>query len=136
MLARRSIVRTAAPAGDGRLRRSSSRSSCSRSTRGGLQAATEIPGFPTDDYLDFALARAVHAGAGCSPSAAPAPTWRSDIRTGFLDRLSLTPMQGAALLLGHLAGIAVLAVMQGTVFLLVGLHRRRVVRGGHRRRRS
>ena len=29
-------------------------------------------------------------------------------------------MQGAALLLGHMAGIAVLAVLQGTVFLTIG----------------
>jgi ABC-2 type transport system permease protein len=44
----------------------------------------------------------------------------TDIRTGFLDRLSLTPMSGPALLLGHLAGIALLAVVQATVFLTVG----------------
>ena len=38
-------------------------------------------------------------------------------------------MSGAALLLGHLAGVAVLAVVQGTVFLGVGLHRGARVRG-------
>ena len=37
-------------------RRSSSRCSCSRSTPAGLDAATAIPGFPTDSYLTFALA--------------------------------------------------------------------------------
>ena len=86
---------------------------------GGLQAATEIPGFPTDDYLTFALGVPC-LQAGLFAIGGAGSDLAQDIRTGFLDRLSLTPMQGAALLLGHLAGIAVLATMQGTVFLLVG----------------
>jgi ABC-2 type transport system permease protein len=86
---------------------------------GGLQAATQIPGFPTDDYLTFALGVPC-LQAGLFAIGGAGSDLAQDIRTGFLDRLSLTPMQSAALLLGHLAGIAVLATMQGAVFLLVG----------------
>ena len=45
-----------APAGADRALAASSRCSCWRSTPAGLDAATEIPGFPADSYLTFALA--------------------------------------------------------------------------------
>jgi ABC-2 type transport system permease protein len=44
-----------------------------------------------------------------------------DIQTGFLNRLSLTPMRGVALLAGQLGGIAVMGVAQAVVYLTVGL---------------
>jgi ABC-2 type transport system permease protein len=44
-----------------------------------------------------------------------------DIETGFLNRLALTPLRGAALLGGLLAGTIVLGVVQGLTYLLVGL---------------
>ena len=44
-----------------------------------------------------------------------------DIQTGFLSRLSLTPMRSAALLAGQLGGSVVLGVIQACVYLLVGL---------------
>jgi ABC-2 type transport system permease protein len=44
-----------------------------------------------------------------------------DIQTGFLDRLALTPMRRAALLLGQLAGVVALALLQATLYLTVGL---------------
>jgi ABC-2 type transport system permease protein len=86
---------------------------------GGLQAATKLPGFPTDDYLTFALALPC-LQAGLFAVGTAGTDLATDIRTGFLDRLSLTPMSGAALLLGHLAGVALLALVQATVFLGVG----------------
>jgi ABC-2 type transport system permease protein len=86
---------------------------------GGLQAATHLPGFPTSSYLTFALAvPCLQAGLFAVGSAGT--DLATDIRTGFLDRLSLTPIRGSALLMGHLAGVAVLAVAQATVFLAVG----------------
>jgi ABC-2 type transport system permease protein len=44
-----------------------------------------------------------------------------DIQTGFLNRLALTPMRGAALILGQLAGVVVLGLAQAIVFLSAGL---------------
>ena len=44
-----------------------------------------------------------------------------DIQTGFLNRLGLTPMRGAALIAGQLAGVAVLGLVQAVFYLVVGL---------------
>jgi ABC-2 type transport system permease protein len=44
-----------------------------------------------------------------------------DIQTGFLNRLSLTPMRGIAVLAGQLGGAVVLGVAQVAVYLGVGL---------------
>jgi ABC-2 type transport system permease protein len=44
-----------------------------------------------------------------------------DIETGFLNRLALTPLRGAALLSGLLAGAVVLGVVQAVTYLIVGL---------------
>ena len=86
---------------------------------GGLEAATTLPGFPTEDYLTFALAVPCMQ-AGLFAIGAAGADVATDIRTGFLDRLSLTPMSGAALLVAHLAGVAVLALLQAIAFLIVG----------------
>jgi len=86
----------------------------------GLDAATRIPGFPTDSYLDFALAFAFLQGAMFSTMNAGTDLAR-DIQTGFLNRLSLTPMRGAALIAGHLGGVLALALVQAVAYLAVGL---------------
>jgi ABC-2 type transport system permease protein len=44
-----------------------------------------------------------------------------DVETGFLNRLALTPLRGAALLSGLLAGVGVLGVLQGLTYITVGL---------------
>ena len=44
-----------------------------------------------------------------------------DIETGFLNRLALTPLRGAALLSGLLAGSFVLGIVQAAAYLSVGL---------------
>jgi len=44
-----------------------------------------------------------------------------DIETGFLNRLSLTPLTGSALLSGLLGGAVVLGIVQAAVYLTVGL---------------
>ena len=43
-----------------------------------------------------------------------------DIQTGFLNRLSLTPMRGVALLGGQLGGVVTMGVVQAAVYLSVG----------------
>jgi ABC-2 type transport system permease protein len=44
-----------------------------------------------------------------------------DIQTGFLSRLSLTPMRGIALLAGQLGGVVTLGIVQAAVYLSVGI---------------
>ncbi|HSK15520.1 MAG TPA: ABC transporter permease [Gaiellaceae bacterium] len=87
---------------------------------GGLRAATGIPGFPSASYLEFALAFTFMQGALFATTNAGTDLAR-DIQTGFLNRLSLTPMRDAALLAGQLAGVVVLALVQATLYLTVGL---------------
>jgi ABC-2 type transport system permease protein len=69
----------------------------------GLDAATKLKGFPTDSYLDFALAIPFMQGALFAALNGGQDLAR-DIEGGFLDRLAMTPMSGAALLAGQLGG--------------------------------
>jgi ABC-2 type transport system permease protein len=87
---------------------------------GGLKDVTNLPGFPTDSYLTFALAVPFMQGALFSVMNAGTDLAR-DIETGFLNRLALTPLGGAALLSGLLAGAVVLGLVQGITYLSVGL---------------
>jgi len=87
---------------------------------GGLKGATNLPGFPTDSYLTFALAVPFMQGALFSVMNAGTDLAR-DIETGFLNRLALTPLRGAALLSGLLAGAVVLGLLQAVGYLAVGL---------------
>src|SRR3712207_4388802 len=82
----------------------------------GLDAAARIPGFPADSYLDFAFAFPLIQASLFGAITAGADLAR-DIESGFFDRLSLTPMRPVALLLGMLAGIVALGLLQGVVFL-------------------
>lgn len=86
----------------------------------GLEAATSIPGFPADSYLDFAFAFPLVQASLFGSITAGADLAR-DIESGFFDRLSLTPMRPVALLTGMLAGVVALGLVQGVVFLAIGL---------------
>jgi ABC-2 type transport system permease protein len=87
---------------------------------GGLDAATRLPGFPTDSFLSFALAVPFIQGALFATMNAGTDLAK-DIQTGFLDRLALTPMRGVALLAGQIAGVVSLGFVQAVVYLSVGL---------------
>jgi ABC-2 type transport system permease protein len=87
---------------------------------GGLADATDLPGFPTDSYLTFVLAVPFIQGALFSVMNSGTDLAR-DIETGFLNRLALTPLRGAALLSGLLAGSLVLGIVQAVAYLTVGL---------------
>ena len=87
---------------------------------GGLRPATRIPGFPTDSFVAFALAVPFMQGALFATMNAGTDLAR-DIQTGFLNRLSLTPMRSGALLAGQLAGVVVMGFAQAVVYLAVGL---------------
>lgn len=86
----------------------------------GLRASTHLPGFPTTSFLAFALAVPFIQGALFSTMNAGTDLAR-DIQTGFLNRLSLTSMRGSALLVGQLAGIVALGLVQAVFYILVGL---------------
>lgn len=87
---------------------------------GGLRAETHLPGFPTHSFVAFALAVPFIQGALFSTMNAGTDFAR-DIQTGFLNRLSLTPMKGVALLAGQLGGAVVLGLVQACFYLAVGL---------------
>jgi ABC-2 type transport system permease protein len=87
---------------------------------GGLDAATRLPGFPTDSFVAFALAIPFIQGALFATMNAGTDLAR-DIQTGFLSRLALTPMRGVAVLAGQLGGVLAMGVMQALVYLGVGL---------------
>src|SRR6266566_155279 len=87
---------------------------------GGLKAETHLPGFPTSSFVAFALAVPFIQGALFATMNAGTDLAR-DIQTGFLSRLSLTPMRGIALLGGQLGGVMTLGLVQALVYLSVGL---------------
>ncbi len=87
---------------------------------GGLKAETHLPGFPTKSFVAFALAVPFIQGALFATMNAGTDLAR-DVETGFLSRLSLTPLRGAALLAGQLGGVVTLGVIQAVFYILVGL---------------
>ena len=86
----------------------------------GLAAATSLPGFPSDSFLDFFLPFAFMQGALFAATTAGTDLAR-DVDTGFLNRLALTPMRGLALIAGQLGGAVVMGAIQALVYLSVGL---------------
>jgi ABC-2 type transport system permease protein len=87
---------------------------------GGLKSETRLPGFPTSSFFAFALAVPFIQGALFSTMNAGTDLAR-DIQTGFLNRLTLTPMRRLAVLGGQLGGVVTLGLLQGVVYLTVGL---------------
>ena len=87
---------------------------------GGLDASTQLPGFPTDSFLAFALAVPFIQGALFSTMNAGTDLAK-DIQTGFLNRLSLTSMRGVALIAGQLGGVVVMGLVQAAFYIVVGL---------------
>ena len=86
----------------------------------GLNAATQIPGFPTDSYLTFVLAVPFIQGALFSTMNS-GQALAEDIENGFFNRLALTPMRGSSLIAGQLGGLVVIGLIQATIYLAVGL---------------
>lgn len=87
---------------------------------GGLRAETHLPGFPTRSFVAFALAVPFLQGALFATMNAGTELAR-DIESGFMSRLSLTPLRGAALLAGQLGGVVALGLVQACFYIAVGL---------------
>ena len=86
---------------------------------GGLNTATQIPGFPTDSYITFALGFTfIQAAIFSTMNAGQALA--QDIENGFFSRLVLTPMRPSALMAGQLAGLVMLGQMQALLYIAVG----------------
>jgi len=86
----------------------------------GLSAAEKVPGFPTKSFVTFALAVPFVNGALVA-IANSGQAIATDIESGFIDRLSLTPMRRYALFGSQLAGVLVIGILQGAIFLGIGL---------------
>jgi ABC-2 type transport system permease protein len=86
----------------------------------GLKAATHLPGFPTNNYLSFALSVSFMQGALFAATTAGAEL-ATDIETGFLNRLALTPLRGVAILVGQLGGAVLVSLLGSVIYLLIGL---------------
>jgi ABC-2 type transport system permease protein len=86
----------------------------------GLDSATRLPGFPTDSYFQFALAIPFVQGALFSANSAGTNV-ANDIESGFLKRLALTPLRRLSLMLGQLAGVLALGLIQAVTFVAVGV---------------
>ncbi len=88
---------------------------------GGAGRGVELPGFPhVNGFLDFVLAGAMIQStllAGNSGGIALAV----DIEMGFTDRLLAAPISRFAIVLGRLAGIALLGTLSALWFIAVGL---------------
>ena len=87
---------------------------------GGLDSAEQLPGFPTDSFLAFALAVPFIQGALFATMNAGTDLAR-DVQTGFLNRLALSPMRSTALLAGQLGGVVLMGLAQAVFYLAVGL---------------
>ncbi len=97
---------------------------------GGAGSAEDIPGFPeVNGILDFELPGTLIqctmlAGVSAGISLA------LDVEVGFLDRLVTAPIHRSAIVLGRLAATAVLGLLAGVYFLVVGFLSGMTVEGG------
>ncbi len=85
----------------------------------GLDAASELPGFPADSYLDFVIAVPFIQG-GLFAMLNAGTDLATDIESGFMRRLALTPVSGTALLLGQVAGVVALSFLAAVAYLVIG----------------
>ncbi|CAN5563507.1 ABC transporter permease [soil metagenome] len=86
----------------------------------GLSSATDLPGFPTDSYLTFALGLTFMQGALFATMGA-GQSIATDIQDGFFNRLQLTPLKDPALIAGQLAGVMVQGLIQAIAYLIIGI---------------
>jgi ABC-2 type transport system permease protein len=86
----------------------------------GLRAATHLPGFPTRSFLAFFVPFSFMQGALFASGIAGSDFAR-DVDTGFLNRLALTPVRGASLLVGQIGGAVGLGAIQAAIYLAIAL---------------
>jgi ABC-2 type transport system permease protein len=85
-------------------------------TSASLNRSIHLPGFPqVDSFLQFGIATTIIQGALFGAIAAGA-NMASDIEHGFFERLVASPVSRTAILVGRVAGAAVLGFVQALVF--------------------
>jgi ABC-2 type transport system permease protein len=87
---------------------------------GGAGGAVDLANFPADNFLSFMLAGAMLQScllAGNMGGVALAV----DLELGFVDRLFVAPISRFAIVLGRLAGVAVLSALGAVWFIAIGL---------------
>lgn len=88
---------------------------------GGAGAAVDLPGFPeVQSFLQFMLAGAMMQSLMLAANSGGIAL-AVDIEMGFTDRLFAAPISRYAVVLGRLAGVAVLGVVTALWFLAIGL---------------
>ena len=87
---------------------------------GQFNRLTGLDGFPTDSYLSWIVPLSCIQGAGFA-GAATGSNLARDIEQGWFDRLLLSPVPRAVLLVGPILGAVTRALVPTTVVLIVGL---------------
>jgi ABC-2 type transport system permease protein len=87
---------------------------------GAFSAITNIPGFPTDNILNWMVPFAVLQGAAFAGFGAAFGAGR-DLENGFYDRLLLSPVPRPALVLGPLLYSGIRALLPLSIVLPVGV---------------
>jgi ABC-2 type transport system permease protein len=81
--------------------------------------ATSLPGFPkVDSMLDFILASTILQGVVFGATSGGSDV-AGDIQGGFFDRLLTTPVPRPLILVGRLAGSALLGAVQAAAFIAI-----------------
>jgi len=83
-------------------------------------AATELDGYPTDDFMTFIVPVSFLQGAGFT-GAATGVNLARDIEQGWFDRLLLAPAPRGVILAGVVASAALRALLPATFLLIVAL---------------
>jgi ABC-2 type transport system permease protein len=96
---------------------------------GAFSAVTDIPGFPTDNILDWMVPFAVIQGASFAGFGAAFGAGR-DLENGFYDRLLLSPVPRPALVLGPLVYSALRAMLPLAIVVPVGFLGGARIQGG------
>ena len=86
----------------------------------GLASVTELPGFPTDRYINFAIIVCFVQGAMFA-AINSGTELAGDIQGGFTDRLALTPARRWVVLAGATMGGTAIASMGTLLYVAVGL---------------
>jgi ABC-2 type transport system permease protein len=90
-------------------------------TAGGAARAVDLPGFPAvESYFQFALAGAIVQSTMLG-GLMTGITLSIDVDGGFFDRMLVAPVPRSALVIGRVAGTALIAVFQAALYLTLGV---------------
>lgn len=99
-------------------------------TAGALNRAIALPGFPeVDSFVQFGVAASIVQSVLFGSIAAGADMAR-DIEGGFFERLMASPVSRLSILVGRVAGAAVLGFVQAWIFMLVVIATGVTIEGG------